>query len=155
MRLRVKLLISAAIVIMTLGGIAVAQPTLLIPSPTGEEVINAANQGAMQSFVKLTQIRDSRGYMVAAPLTGASLTIGNDTSIVVLEPAGTISTLTLALPVAPQDGASPCIWSSQIVSTLTLNAPGTTIVGGVTTLAAASDVCYLYVLSTKTWHRTA
>lgn len=88
----------------------------------------------------------------AAPATGATVTVNPGTNFLVLEPAGTIATLTVNLP-AGADGQVLAISSTQIITAVTLAASGAeTIAGTITTLAAANSFCRYIFRSTK-WYR--
>lgn len=92
------------------------------------------------------------------PLTGFTITMAAGQTNLNLTPAGTLATGTVALPPNPVNGQKVVLFSSQTITALTLNAgatpTGTTIVGGVTTLAANAPVAYVYQLSNNTWYRT-
>lgn len=137
--------------------VTVYQPgSILIASPTGLERIEADNGGAILAEVSTGSLRDACGYQKATPLTGATLTMGSATSIqsvLAANPAGTISTLAVILPPAPVDGLRARIFSTQIVTTLTITAPGMTLNNAVTSLSANVAVEYLYSASNTTWDR--
>lgn len=77
----------------------------------------------------------------AAPLTGATITLGAGVSQLVLDPAGTIAALTIVLPTAAQliDGQELKVSSTQTITTLTVTAgANTTIVATATTTLGAT-----------------
>ena len=130
--------------------------SLLVGSPTGLERIEADTGGAVLVEVQLAAMRDASGYQKAAPLTGATLTMGSATSnqsVLGLNPAGTLAALTVVLPALPVDGQRALIFSSQIITALTIQAPGTTINNTVTALTANQSVEWLYSSSNLTWDR--
>jgi hypothetical protein len=89
-----------------------------------------------------------------SPLTGATQTLTGTNNVALnLTPAGTIAADTVVFPAAPANGQEVSIFSSQIVSTLTLTVTPASIVGGVTTLAANASVGYRYQASNTTWYR--
>ena len=61
----------------------------------------------------------SASVKYSIPLTGTTVTAGNISQLI-LQPAGTLSTLTIAFPPDPMDGQLFNITSSQIVTTLTV-----------------------------------
>lgn len=69
---------------------------------------------------------------------------------VLLDPAGTLATLTVTLPSAT-DGQSVAIMTSQALTLLTLN--GGTIINTVTTLALGNSAEYIYSVSSNKWFR--
>jgi hypothetical protein len=79
------------------------------------------------------------------PLTGFSITM--QTAKLVLNPAGTLATGTVNLPLNPPDGTLAEISSTQTQTALTLNAnTGDSIVGAVSALVANTRVAYRYTL---------
>jgi hypothetical protein len=79
------------------------------------------------------------------PLT--AFTIAMQTAKLVLNPAGTLATGTVTLPLNPPDGTLAEISSTQTQTALTLSAnTGDSIVGAVTALVANTRVGYRYSL---------
>lgn len=81
------------------------------------------------------------------PLTGNSVTLVNSYSEI--NPAGTLSALTVVLPLSPQNGQICSFVSSQIVTTLTLT--GTVVGTGPTALAVGTVYRYRYNSTTSSW----
>lgn len=101
-------------------------------------------------------------YEYNAPLTGASITVAATSRRIILEPAGTIATLTIVLPASTAliDNQHFGICTTQIVTALTITAgAGTTVSGTVTALAVPNTVgqasCpeWTYRLANTTWYR--
>lgn len=106
------------------------------------------------TYASPAQITSQSGYYKSAPATGFTFTFGNSQTSAALRPSGTLSTGTVTLAPSPSDGARECIFSTQTITTLTVNASaGQTIDDAVTTLAANTEACYLYSLSNTTWDR--
>jgi hypothetical protein len=91
----------------------------------------------------------------AAPTTGATVLVTAATVdiVQVIDPAGTIATLTITLPTADHDGQKVNIASTQIVTALTLNSAAGTIVGAATSLAVGSFATYVWLSSQTKWYR--
>jgi hypothetical protein len=90
----------------------------------------------------------------SAPTTGATITMATGERRRVIDPAGTIAALTVVLPASPADGAVAEIMTSQIITALTVNAPGgATTNGGALTPAADSGASWLYRAANTTWYR--
>lgn len=96
----------------------------------------------------------------AAPLTGATVAVAAGTTNLVLDPAGTIATLTLTLPAATalQDGQILRISSSQTVTALTVTpGSGTTVSNTPTaiTISATGPYGYefVYRAANTKWYR--
>lgn len=89
---------------------------------------------------------------IAAPLAGDTVTMVAGQGNQILNPAGTLATLTLVLPPTPADGQIAHFSTTQTITALTLNAAaGDSILGAVTTLGAGNGRDYIYQLSSKTW----
>lgn len=84
------------------------------------------------------------------PVTGATVTVAEDTTTVTINPAATIATLTLVAPSA-YDGRVFEFNTTQIITVLTLS--GGTFVGGLTTLGLAGFAKYIYSSGDSKWHR--
>jgi hypothetical protein len=94
-------------------------------------------------------------YKAGAVATGTTVTIPNDSAMISIRPAGTLAALTIALPPAPVDGMTVRIFSTQIITALTLTAgTGQTINDAATTITPAmTGVAYCFSASNSTWDR--
>lgn len=141
------------------GGSWETLPLLSAPL-TGLETVpadtNAAGGAALpqSARIKVNQMRAAL-MQQSTPLTGFSITAATGTNVIQITPAGTLAAGTVVFPSTVVDGQRLRIFSSQIITTLTLTpGAGQTIVGGVTTLAAANtSVEYVYQQSNLTWYR--
>lgn len=71
---------------------------------------------------------------------------------VLIEPAGTLATLTVQMPLRPKNGQVFALCSTQVITALTLTASaGTTILGAATALAVNTPVKYMYCAKNKKW----
>lgn len=137
-----------------------AGPTAL----TGNELVpadtNIANGGG-QETVRIPMVMVAGGaYQYAAPATGNTVTVAANVSNLVLDPAGTIATLTVALPAASAliDGQTLHISSSQTVTALTMSAgSGTSISNSPTALTISTTASYgyefIYRAANTKWYR--
>lgn len=107
---------------------------------------------ASGNFIHLDAIAD-QSKSVQVPTTGFSITIANNTSTLILNPAGTLSTGTVALPTTPIDGQEVRVTSTQIISTLTVTSSQTILNAPTTIATAGSGFDYIYHLATTTWFR--
>lgn len=126
-------------------------------TPTGKELIQVIppNTAAI-AYMSVSGLRDGAQYVYNVPLTGFTLVMLPEQSVVSLNPAGTLATGTITMPPATTDGKIVSIFSSQIITALTINTSnGATFVPAVvTTLAAANNsVSYIYDLANNQWHR--
>lgn len=87
------------------------------------------------------------------PTTGQTITPANAMGdiILVLEPAGTLATLTVNTPSTPVDGQRFSVMSTQIITALTL-AVGT-VIGGLASFAANGFMTLVYNASQTKWYR--
>ena len=92
---------------------------------------------------------------IAAPTTGATVTATNDVLNLIVNPAGTLATLTINFPAPSADGQEFDICFSQIVTALTLTAvsPATTIIGGISAGAVGGYAGFVYDSASTTWYR--
>ena len=101
------------------------------------------NTGAFQQSNGVTPTAEP--FELYVPLTGFS--ISPISSNVVLNPAGTLATGTILLPLNPSDGQKLVITSTQTQTALTVTAnTNDSIVGGPTALVAKTAVTLRYSL---------
>lgn len=94
-------------------------------------------------------------YTKVAAATGFSYTFGNYQQEMLFEPAGTLAAGYVTLAPTPVDGSKACVFSTQIITALSVSANvGQTIVNAVTSLAANARACYLYSSSNLQWDRS-
>ncbi|MGH7782241.1 MAG: hypothetical protein ACREO5_00125, partial [Candidatus Binatia bacterium] len=111
-----------------------------------------AFQVDINSNIFYTRAIADQGYSLQVPITGFSITIPDNSSSLILNPAGVLATGTIVMPANPIDGQRVELSTTQTVTALTLNAnAGQTISGNVTTLTAAAPASYRYVLSLTKW----
>lgn len=108
--------------------------------------------GQILSTTEMGTSRNVPTLQYAAPTTGQTVTVGSTgNTILLLDPAGTLLTLTLALPSSPSDGDAFLFASSQAVTSFTMS--GGTIVGPLTSLAVASFAKYTFSSTASKWFR--
>lgn len=92
-------------------------------------------------------------YDYQVPTTGFSYTFAAGTTVLVMNPAGTLATGTITMPAAPADGMTITFSSTQTITALTVNAnTGQSIVSAATVLPARQATTYVYRLSNTTWY---
>jgi len=92
-------------------------------------------------------------YDYQVSTTGFSYTFAAGTTVLVMNPAGTLATGTITMPASPVDGMTITFSSTQTISALTLNGnTGQTVVSKVTVLSANQATTYVYRLSNTTWY---
>ena len=92
-------------------------------------------------------------YDYQVSTTGFSYTFAAGTTVLVMNPAGTLATGTITMPAAPADGMTITFSSTQTITALTVNAnTGQSIVSAATVLPARQATTYVYRLSNTTWY---
>lgn len=104
------------------------------------------------TYVSLPNSPFSDTVQEVIPLTTNTVTISPSTTILIINPAGTLAALTLSMPTGSYDGQYLRITSRQILSVVTMS--GATIVGTLTTIAAAGGFAtFRYNLADALWDR--
>lgn len=86
------------------------------------------------------------------PTTGSTVNASVGSNVFLLiNPAGTLVALTLALNGSPVNGDLLTISSTQIITGLTMS--GGTIIGALTTMAVATFARYMYSSDASKWFR--
>lgn len=174
-----RTLLSAAVALLVSGAIAWAANTTFFTSlgdivfPFSPPTLNGANPGTIDNmtigattpapgtFTNLsasTIIGGQAGRYTKnqAPIGNyASYLFANNQTEMLFEPGSGVTYAYIELAAAPTDGQQVCVFSTQTITTLYLNAnSGQTINNAITTLSANAHACYLYSLSNKTWDRS-
>jgi len=84
--------------------------------------------------------------------TAFTYTFAAGTTVLVINPAGTLATGTITFPAAPADGMTVTFSSTQQITALTLAGNGKTIVSAVTGMLANQATSYVYRLSNTSWY---
>lgn len=139
-----------------------------VDTPSGSDLLplysqqnGDARQLSLNNLVKWLKtqftVSDDKVTQYAAPLTGATVLVQDTQNSVwlVMTPSGTLSTLTLKLPLQANciDKQELLVNCTQIVSTLTLDANGSSVVGAPSSLAANGFFRLRYDAVMKTWYR--
>lgn len=129
--------------------------TELIPADTGY----SQGQAPQTVYVPLAAL-GALPTQYATPLTGTSVTVAPTTGTMLIDPAGTIATLTVVLPVATSliDGQVLRLASSQTVTALTLTpGTGTTVSNAPSAITISTTAPYnyefIYKASNTKWYR--
>lgn len=92
-------------------------------------------------------------YDYQVPTTGFSYTFAAGTTVLVMNPAGTLATGTITMPAAPVDGMTISFSSTKTITALTVAGnTGQSIVGQPTYLIAGGAATFVYRLSNTTWY---
>lgn len=88
----------------------------------------------------------------ATPTTGSTITASTSGNVTLLiNPAGTLLALTVALNASPSDGDALTIASSQAITGFTMS--GGTVIGALTTMAVGTFATYMYSATSAQWFR--
>jgi uncharacterized membrane protein len=128
----------------------------ILLTPTGKELIRALPPGsAYDAFTSISSLRDGRMWLYQVPLTGFTITMNVDQSAIALNPAGTLATGTIVMPPVTVDGKIVTIFSTAVVTALTLTPTNsaTFAPAAATALAANVTLGYVYDKANNQWHR--
>ena len=119
-------------------------------------VTDAGNVVAVGSLSGTSHIHTGaeidKTYTIVVPVTGDTKTMAAGQSRIIFNPAGTLALLTVTLPPSPVDGQVAGMSFTQIITGLTINAPGgATVVAPPTTAAVDSNFRFLYQASSTSW----
>jgi len=153
----------AAILLAGLGGILTAEAQ--IPSPPALQSLNQSDLvpviprgvgGVPSQYASPGFVGGMLSEQLVVPLTAFTITPNNNTTLLFLNPAGTLATGTITFAAAPSDAQEFCWTSSQTQTAVTMTAnTGQSIVGtGVTAGVAGTEYCWRYISATATWYRT-
>ena len=103
----------------------------------------------------MAPVNGSGSYTKTAATTGFRLTFGNYQTDMLLEPSGTLAAGYITMAPNPVDGANECVFSTHIITALSISAnAGQSINNAITTLGALGSACYRYSLSNLTWDQS-
>lgn len=135
-----------------------AGPTII----TGNELIPADTNlagGAQPQTVLLSMASiGALPYVFSTPLSAATVTLTNLTGSLILDPAGTLTGLTVVMPTAPMDGQTLRMSSSQTVNGLVLTTTSPiTISNNPTAITISTTAAYgyefIYRAANTKWYR--
>ena len=162
---RTLALLSTAAIIGVFG-VSAAFAQVAVPSAGAlhqNDQVNVVPYGAPSAqsvYATPGNIAGVEQYSYQIPLTAFTITPPNGTSLLYLNPAGTLATGTLTMQASPSDGQKFCVQSSQTQTAITVSAnTGQTIsttigLGALTAMVQFTRYCYLYQGALATWIRT-
>jgi hypothetical protein len=104
------------------------------------------------AWIRLGYLKISTPYQYVVPTTGFVINMSTGVSDLLLNPAGTLASGTVVLPIPQQDGFVVTISTTQTISAITISGTvGTTVINAPTSLAGGSSVTFQYVQSIQTW----
>jgi hypothetical protein len=96
--------------------------------------------------------RGDISYDISAPTTGATVTLSTTIFSTILNPAGTLATLIVQMPATPIDGQIQTVSTTQIISALTVDGNGHSVLGQPTSLIVGQSFTMIYDLDSTTWY---
>lgn len=116
---------------------------------TGDASITALNASTSGTLIDTS-------YNIAVPVTLGTVTMSANQQRQIINPAATLAVLTVTLPPTPTDGQIAGISFTQIISALTINAPGgATVVQAPTSAAVDTNFRFIYQASSTSWFPAA
>jgi len=148
-----------AAVMAGLGFAAMAQSANPLVSAIGQadqvQIIPGGIASARSTYGNAGWVGGLEQYSFQVPLTGFAITIPNHTSLMMINPAGTLATGTFTMEPNPSDGQRVCIVSTQTQTAVTIAANTGQTIGGLAVPAAGTAnvrMCFTYIASTATWY---
>lgn len=89
----------------------------------------------------------------ATPVAAATVAIANTTAGLILEPAGTLATLTITLPTAPRDGQLLFISTIAAITSLTVSGGTFGANQAPTALAAGESIRFVFQATGSKWFK--
>jgi hypothetical protein len=136
-------------------------PSSVIPIPNvGQNdlvpVIPNGVGGVPTKYIQVGTAAGQSTYQRIVATTAFTITPNNATTLLFLDPAGTLATGTLTMAVIPSDGQNFCLYDSHTQTAITIQANiGQTIAGTpATALVANTRYCWVFIAQTSTWYPT-
>lgn len=85
------------------------------------------------------------------PVSGATISVGKDTEVVFIKPAGTLGALTISFPDSPINGSDIIVATTQTLTTLSVT--GGSFEQTISTLSANGYFRFMYSSDSATWFR--
>lgn len=131
------------------------QPPFWTPLDKAGGAISAIWQQWINALYLFVQgVVDYTTASVQTPTTGFTITPAPGVQVLTLNPAGTLATGTLNMPVSPADGQQLQVSTTHTIAALTV-APqeGQTISNAPTMLAAGTGFAYYFNQASQNWFR--
>jgi hypothetical protein len=96
--------------------------------------------------------RIDTGYGYSQPVTGGTVTLSATAYHTIIDPAGTLATLTVNMPASPVDGQVVDFRFSQVITALTIGGNGNSVAGAPTTAALGQTFTAIFKASNTTWY---
>lgn len=159
--MRIRNGIAAGLIAGLLGfGVAALAQSIVpfVPSIGQSDAVQVIQGGvgtATNRYANAGWVGGMEQYSFQVPLTGFTITIPAHTSVMMINPAGTLATGTYTMEANPSDGQRVCIVSTQTQTAVTIAANTGQTIGGLAVPAAGTAnvrMCFTYVATTATWY---
>lgn len=159
-------LFGSAALAVVLCGAAHAQQNVVVPqvqSLNQNDLVQVVPRGYPSSgsvYAPAPAVAGLEDYSYQVPLTAFAITPPAHTSLLYLNPAGTLATGALTMEPNPSDGQRLCVEDTQTQTAITVSAnTGQTMLtsiglGAVTALVANTSVCWYFNAPLSGWIRT-
>ena len=135
-----------AITIDTALGVLFAGAVSGASTATFSGLITGGGVSVAGTFTK-AQKEVNLGLSYQTPATGGTITIGSTVNALVLNPAGTIATLTINMPASPSNCTVIRISTSQEITAVTMSGNGNTLFNPATTMPAGYSSAWVFITS--------
>lgn len=117
-------------------------------------VTSALTTALASKLIQIDQVESGPvTIQTAAPATGETVTVDDNTECLVLGHTGTIAALTLNMPANPYDGQPVEVAFNAAITALTMAATGKTLKGALTAGTANGFAKWRYSKADTTWYR--
>lgn len=116
-------------------------PTLALSIDTSGNVTNSRGEADLSKTV-------------TSPSSGGTVTLVTTHRRTLIDPSGTLATLTVNMPASPVDGQIQGFSFTQIITSLTVSGNGHTIKGNPASAAVGNSFTFIYNTATTTWYPT-
>lgn len=91
---------------------------------------------------------------IATPASGGTVNLATTNRRTLINPAGTLATLTVNMPSTPANGQLQSFSFTHIITALTVSGNGNTILAAPTSAAVGNSFTFIFDLGTTTWYPT-
>jgi hypothetical protein len=117
----------------------------------GTGAVSLGNSGSPMSEAG---VAFNNAYSYATPITGGTVTYSGGKTLVVIDPGGTLATLTVTLPAcsATNDGQTASFSTSAALTALTVNAAAGTVKAAPSSAVAGQTAAFICHAGNTTWY---
>jgi hypothetical protein len=120
-----------------------------VASAAGTVLANMTGSTANAVYTAANLISTAVSYGVSVPTTGGTVNLVNNSNTII-EPTGSLVSLTIVFPATPVSGDRVIITFNQAITTVTYNGNGNTVAGQI--ISPIIGMQKLYTFSSGVWH---